>query len=63
MGAMVPRRYGGRGFTVQQLRPVWRTLSQGRALLFALARDVLDTWDAAGAPDAWRATRGDGAGP
>ncbi len=29
MGAMVPRRYGGRGFTVQELMPVWRTLSQG----------------------------------
>jgi alkylation response protein AidB-like acyl-CoA dehydrogenase len=29
MGAMVPPQYGGRGFTVQELVPVWRTLSQG----------------------------------
>ncbi|MGA9857624.1 MAG: acyl-CoA dehydrogenase family protein [Solirubrobacteraceae bacterium] len=29
MGAMVPPEYGGRGFTVQELVPVWRTLSQG----------------------------------
>lgn len=29
MGALVPREYGGRGFTLQDLVPVWRTLSQG----------------------------------
>ena len=29
MGAMVPPEYGGQGFTVQELMPVWRTLSQG----------------------------------
>ena len=29
MGAMVPPEYGGRGFTVEELVPVWRTLSQG----------------------------------
>jgi alkylation response protein AidB-like acyl-CoA dehydrogenase len=29
MGAMVPPEYGGPGFTVLDLVPVWRTLSQG----------------------------------
>jgi alkylation response protein AidB-like acyl-CoA dehydrogenase len=29
MGALVPREYGGVGFTVLDLVPVWRTLSQG----------------------------------
>jgi alkylation response protein AidB-like acyl-CoA dehydrogenase len=28
-GAMVPPEYGGRGFTVLEMVPVWRTLSQG----------------------------------
>ena len=28
-GAMVPARYGGRGLTVAELAPAWRTLSQG----------------------------------
>ncbi|HEY8625551.1 MAG TPA: acyl-CoA dehydrogenase family protein [Solirubrobacteraceae bacterium] len=28
-GALVPTRYGGRGFSVLDLVPVWRTLSQG----------------------------------
>lgn len=28
-GAMVPARYGGRGLTVADLAPAWRTLSQG----------------------------------
>jgi alkylation response protein AidB-like acyl-CoA dehydrogenase len=29
MGALVPSEYGGHGFTVLELVPVWRTLSQG----------------------------------
>ena len=28
-GALVPSRYGGRGFSVLDMVPVWRTLSQG----------------------------------
>lgn len=28
-GALVPQEYGGRGFTVLELVPIWRTLSQG----------------------------------